>query len=66
MLLLLVHAFRAANRPPCCCMPSALLTKCLLGTACLPLLLQYYLKRCGLRTIYYLLEGDIDLLPNGE
>ena len=27
--------------------------------------LQYYLKRCGLRRVYYLIEGDPDLMPTG-
>lgn len=31
-----------------------------------PLLaLQYYLRRCGVRTVYYLIEGDPDQLPGG-
>lgn len=30
-----------------------------------PILPQYYLKRCGVRQVYYLVEGDPDLLPTG-
>lgn len=32
---------------------------------CLPGVPQYHLKRCGLRYVYYLVEGDPDTLPSG-